>query len=172
MSIVSHFEVDAWWRELVLLTFSSLLSLVFVLIGSSWASFTVAGMSVLQLFYYLGITVRRINRHLQHADKSLQYCLGLLGLMVATFIISYGVNFFLLTLADANALRNVNPPNIWYRLFDGIYFSTVTFTATGFGEISPATYPAKVVVWGEMVLGFTTSVFAISSFISLANRNS
>lgn len=172
MRIVSHFEVDAWWRELLLLSFCSFISAIFLLTGSSWTSFTVAGMSVLQLFYYLGITVKRINKHLQHHDKSLQHCLGLLGLMVAIFIISYGVSFFLLMLADTNALKNLNPPNIWYRLFDGIYFSTVTFTATGFGEITPTTYPAKVVVCGEMVLGFATSVFAISSFISLANRNS
>jgi hypothetical protein len=90
--------------------------------------------------------------------------------MVAIFIISYGMNFFLLTLADADALKNLNSPNIWWRLFDGIYFSTVTFTATGFGEITPATYPAKIIAWGEMVLGFATSVFAISSFISLSKQ--
>lgn len=172
MSFIKSFEIDSWWRELLLIAVCSLLGYGTILIESPWAAFVIASLSTIQLVYYLRTTVQNVFKHLQHNDKPIKYCLLLLGLMVAIFIISYGMNYFLLTLADTNALKNLNPPNIWYRLFDGIYFSTVTFTATGFGEITPTTYPAKVVVCGEMVLGFATSVFAISSFISLANRNS
>lgn len=171
MSFSSSFEIDSWWREVLLITVCSLIGYGAILIESPWAPFVIATLSILQLGYYLRTTVQNVFKHLQHNDKPIKYCLLLLGLMVAIFIISYGMTFFLLTLADTNALKNMNPPSIWFRLFDGIYFSTVTFTATGFGEITPTTYPAKVVVWGEMVLGFATSVFAISSFISLASRS-
>jgi hypothetical protein len=90
--------------------------------------------------------------------------------MTAFFFFAGGINYCLLTMADGGALKNFSPPTLAYRLLDSWYFSTVVFTSTGFGEYVPMTYPAKLLVWGEMVLGFATTVFAVTSFISFSNR--
>ena len=37
---------------------------------------------------------------------------------------------------------------------DGIYFSVVTFTTLGFGDIYPATVVGKVLVMVEVVIGY------------------
>ncbi len=141
-----------------------------------WSDFAptaalIALIGSVQFAFYLFTTFRRVFNHINGDNMSIRNCLVSLGVMVAFFVIAYGINYCLLTLADSDALKNFHPPSLFYRFVDGLYFSTVTFTATGFGEVVPSTYPAKVLVWGEMVLGFATTVFAVSSFISLTNKD-
>lgn len=158
-------------REVGLLVIGILITALALTWETIYTPAIVALVATVQLGFYLFTTFRRVFNHINGEGMSVRNCLASLAVMVAFFIFAYGVNFCLLTLADGNALKNFNPPSFFYRVVDGLYFSTVTFTATGFGEFVPVTYPAKVVVWGEMVLGFATSVFAISSFISLTNKD-
>lgn len=134
------------------------------------ADAVIASIGTVQLGVYLFTTFRRVFRHIGHEDMSVAKCLFSLGLMTGFFVFAYGVNVCLLTLAEGDSLKNFSPVSLWYRLLDSWYFSTVVFTATGFGEYVPTTYPAKLLVWGEMTLGFATTVFAVTSFISFSNK--
>ncbi|CAH1002589.1 hypothetical protein LEM8419_03463 [Neolewinella maritima] len=158
-------------REVGLLLGGSLLAVAALRFDFAHTAVLVALIGTVQFGFYLFTTFRRVFNHINGDDMSIRNCLVSLGVMVSFFVVAYGVNYCTLTLADGDALKNFNPPSLFYRLVDGLYFSTVTFTATGFGEFVPATYPAKVLVWSEMVLGFATTVFAVSSFISLTDKN-
>jgi hypothetical protein len=153
-----------------------LLVCVLIGLGAWWAGFAytpalIATLTTLQLGFYLFTTFRRVFNHINHDDMSIQACLTSLAVMVIFFVLAYAIDYTLLTAVDGASLKNFDPPTLFYRFVDGLYFSTVTFTATGFGEYVPMTYPAKTVVWGQMVLGFTTTVFAVSSFISLTDKD-
>lgn len=134
------------------------------------AAVIIALLSMLQLARFLWSTFKRVHKHLKHEGASLLHCLLLLAAMALYFVFAYGLTYAFLVTSDADAMKNFADSSFWARLLDGWYFSTVTFTATGFGEIVPMTFAGKSVVWGQMVLGYATSVFAISSFISLTDK--
>lgn len=52
-------------------------------------------------------------------------------------------------------------------MFEFGYFSVLNFSFFGYGDITPATIPAKIIVLTEIVLAFLTVIFILSDFISL-----
>lgn len=95
--------------------------------------------------------------HLGHVflDKTSRYghSLGRWGLTVLLFISLFaGVFWFL----DHNSTTSMfeNYPNS-SGVFDYFYFSVVTFTTLGYGDIVPVTVLEKVIVGIEVLLGFT-----------------
>lgn len=53
------------------------------------------------------------------------------------------------------------------RLFEYFYFSVLTFTFFGYGDVTPQTIPAKFLTITEILLAFITVIFLLSDFISL-----
>ncbi|MEO6036897.1 MAG: ion channel, partial [Saprospiraceae bacterium] len=53
-----------------------------------------------------------------------------------------------------------------------LYFSLVTFTTTGFGDIVPTSNLARLPVSPEVIVGFASTIFVISNFSNFkAQRN-
>ena len=57
----------------------------------------------------------------------------------------------------------------WQVLLDCIYFSVVTITTLGYGEMHPATNWAKVICMTEVLLGFVLVVISLGSVIGSHN---
>jgi hypothetical protein len=53
---------------------------------------------------------------------------------------------------------------------DALYFSIVTITTTGFGDISPRSPLAKALVCTEILFGLAYAVLIFSVFAGLAGR--
>ena len=53
---------------------------------------------------------------------------------------------------------------------DSIYFTIVTISTTGFGDIQPLSTPARMLVAGEISLAFTIVVFGVARFFSLRTK--
>jgi hypothetical protein len=60
--------------------------------------------------------------------------------------------------------------NVPLQLFDGFYFSVITISSTGFGDIFPKSTAAKLAVCTEIVFGYFLTVILFSSFAGLAFR--
>jgi hypothetical protein len=53
-------------------------------------------------------------------------------------------------------------PSLQQKIIDAIYFSFVTFTTLGLGDIAPTTTPGKVLICVEAVIGaFMIAVFVV-----------
>jgi voltage-gated potassium channel Kch len=50
---------------------------------------------------------------------------------------------------------------------DFFYFSVLTFTTTGFGDIIPITKTAKALVTMEVMVAFITTIIVISNFVHI-----
>ncbi|MFN8346128.1 MAG: hypothetical protein U0X91_14065 [Spirosomataceae bacterium] len=81
---------------------------------------------------------------------------------------SYAIDFYCLYRADAGSFSGIDPALKHYELmFEFGYFSVLNFSFFGYGDITPATIPAKITVLTEIVLAFLTVIFILSDFISL-----
>lgn len=100
------------------------------------------------------------GRHLAHLghvflDKTSRYghSLGRWGITVLFFITLFGAIYWALDYFSAGSMFADYPSKS--GPFDYIYFSVVTFTTLGYGDIVPTTIPEKMLVGFEVLLGFT-----------------
>ena len=106
--------------------------------------------------------------HLGHffLDKTSRYghSLGRWGLTVLIFISAFAGIFALFDQISVTSMfENYSARS---GIFDYFYFSLVTFTTLGYGDIAPITIAEKLVVGLEVLLGFTM----LGIFINLIKR--
>lgn len=56
---------------------------------------------------------------------------------------------------------------VFEQIFECLYFSMLTYSYFGYGEIMPMTIPAKILVMMEVGLAFLTMIFVLADFIGL-----
>jgi hypothetical protein len=56
---------------------------------------------------------------------------------------------------------------IFEQIFECLYFSMLTYSYFGYGEIMPMTIPSKILVMMEVGLAFLTMIFVLADFIGL-----
>jgi len=57
------------------------------------------------------------------------------------------------------------------RPFDSLYFSWITITTTGFGDIFPSSTCARVLCMSELGVGLMLIVFAVAAYFSYKDNN-
>ncbi|MEH6579116.1 MAG: pentapeptide repeat-containing protein [Amphritea sp.] len=87
----------------------------------------------------------------------------------AVLAILFGVAFYSLG-EDAFAITNKD--SLSWSLFTMIYYSLVTFTTLGFGDITPRTPPAAILVMVEVVTGYMMLGMLISILAAKVARRS
>lgn len=94
--------------------------------------------------------------------------LTIMVINMSQIALSYAIDFYCLFRANAASFSGIDPALTHYELmFEFGYFSVLNFSFFGYGDITPATIPAKIVVLTEIVLAFLTVIFILSDFISL-----
>ncbi|MDI1255088.1 MAG: potassium channel family protein [Flavobacterium sp.] len=151
------------------------------------------------LFYYLGfLHIRQIHWNENFDDfqiKFIDYTIGIGAILslsvqfshlililkskfiamnfftyLILFFISYiicGFSFAALYCLDIENIKNINPE---YKTFDSIYFSFVTLSTTGFGDISPNSILTKTVVIFENLTGLFLNGYVITMIFSASKK--
>ena len=130
-------------------------------------SFAVALWAGLKTLYYLFETLR----HLAEAtstDLAYHRFLLLMAYNMAQITLSYALDFFCLYRIDPTSLSGIDPElNGLELLFECFYFSVLNFSFFGYGDITPAHMPGKIVMLLEVVTAFSTVIFLLSDFVSM-----
>ncbi len=88
-------------------------------------------------------------------------------LSVISGIIFFAINYFYLSVNDPNAFVGHLGNAPLSRLIGCLYYSVITFSTIGYGDIVPYTNMARIVVIGEVLYSVFILVLVISSFSSL-----
>lgn len=87
---------------------------------------------------------------------------------IGQMTLSFGVDFFCLYEIDKSSFVGVMPQfSKIEEAFEFFYFSVLNFTFFGYGDLMPATVPAKILVLMEVIIAFLTIIFILSDFISM-----
>jgi hypothetical protein len=115
--------------------------------------------------------VYETSRDLQQAtQQNMPYhkFLVVIGINMSQVILSFAIDYFTLVRVDINAFNGINPEfDDLELLFECAYFSCLNFSFFGYGDITPANIPAKLVTITEILLAFLTVIFILADFISL-----
>ncbi len=87
---------------------------------------------------------------------------------MSQIIISFGFDYHCLHKINAGSFSSVPEHLSGAELvFEFVYFSILNFTFFGYGDMTPATVPAKLLTVTEVILAFVTVIFLLSDFVSL-----
>jgi hypothetical protein len=162
------------WREPVewIVLFSAAAAIVWGQEGLSPAGRSallplVAGWAALKTLYYFFENLR----HLQDAttmDLAYHRFVMLLAYNMLQITISYALDFYCLVRIDRESLNGIDPELSGFELmFECFYFSVLNFSFFGYGDITPAHIPAKVVMLLQVTTAFATVIFLLSDFVSM-----
>ncbi len=87
---------------------------------------------------------------------------------MSQIILSFGFDYHCLHRINDQSFSSVSEKLHGAELvFEFVYFSILNFTFFGYGDMTPATVPAKLLTVTEVVLAFVTVIFLLSDFVSL-----
>lgn len=79
-------------------------------------------------------------------------------------IISFATDFWILFQIDSSNFKNIEIGNILEQSFDFFYYSFMTITTVGFGEIQAVSRIAKLYTILEVFMGFVFIAYILSCF--------
>ena len=134
---------------------------------TGFLTWTVVVWAAIKTVYYFGESLWHL---IQATASDLPYhrFLLLMAYNMAEVTLSYAIDFYcLLQLNRANFTGIQEQLSGGTLMFECLYFSILNFSFFGYGDITPATVPAKMVMLLEVVTAFTTVIFLISDFVSM-----
>jgi hypothetical protein len=129
-----------------------------------WAAVLVAAAKTL---YYFAETLWHL---VQATARDVPYhrFLMLMAYNMAEVTLSFAVDFYCLKQLDAESFSGMAPDlNGFELMFECFYFSVLNFSFFGYGDITPAHIPAKLVLLMEIITAFSTVIFLLSDFVSM-----
>jgi hypothetical protein len=91
-----------------------------------------------------------------------------IGINMIQIVCSFALDFYLLLKVNITCFNGINPNfSELELLFECFYLSALNFSYFGYGDVTPANIPAKLVTLTGILLGFMTVIFILSDFVTL-----
>jgi len=120
---------------------------------------------ILLLSFFIFTSIQTARQVLFTGDIDRNKILGAICLYLLLGLI-WAVLYTLLQLTLSNSFNNIENNQEWFTLFpEFIYFSFVTLTTLGFGDISPLSPFAKVLAYMEAIIGQFYLAILIASLV-------
>ncbi|WP_337041280.1 ion channel [Emticicia sp. 17c] len=87
---------------------------------------------------------------------------------IGQMTLSFAIDFFMLYEINKASFAGIDPSfTMFEEMFEFFYFSVLNFTFFGYGDLTPASVAAKIVMLLEVIMAFLTMIFILSDFISM-----
>ncbi len=156
-------------KELVV--FMCVIILIFVIISIFghqdqailWSSILIIFSSA-KIYFLVSHTFKKLDNLLEN-NHSFKHMVFLLGAIITLLILSFSIDYLCVSQIYTNAFYGIeNGDLLHYQFFNLIYFSIVTFTTVGYGDIAPLNPIAKIITVFEMMSAFVVIMFVISKY--------
>lgn len=128
-----------------------------------WAG-VLALFSITKIYLLVSHTFKKLDVLIEN-NHSFNHMLLLLGAIIAIIVVSFAIDYLCVSEIYTDAFYGIqnNQPLI-SRFSNFLYFSIVTFTTVGYGDITPINPIAKLITVFEMMSAFVVIVFIISKY--------
>lgn len=168
-------------REVLEITFIAGMALVVLGLDHRWGdkqshllAWVVVAAALVKTVYYFWESLFHLVQAAAH-DQPYHRFLVLMAYNMAQVATSFAIDFYCLRCIDAGNFSGMDPNLSGAELmFECLYFSVLNFSFFGYGDITPAHVPAKIVMLLEVITAFSTVIFLLSDFVSMKDsmRNS
>ncbi len=128
-----------------------------------WAGILVF-FSITKIYLLVSHTFKKLNILIEN-DHSFNHMLLLLGAIITIIVISFAIDYMCISEIYTDAFSGIQyDQSLALRFTNLLYFSIVTFTTVGYGDIIPVIPVAKLITVLEMMTAFVVIVFIISKY--------
>lgn len=133
-------------------------------LDASYVTIIILVLTLIKIGFIIALSFNQLMKIIAQSHL-LSHVLVLFGYLIVLVIFSFAIDFTALQFLDATHFKVNNSigNNGLSVFFDLSYFSLITFSSVGFGDIVPTTVPSKILVTLEVLLRFFVLVFGIAN---------
>ncbi len=121
--------------------------------------------SITKVYLLVSHTFKKLDILIKN-DHSFKHMLLLLGAIITVIVVSFAIDYVCVSEIYTQAFSGVQYEQpMALRFANFLYFSIVTFTTVGYGDIAPLNPVAKLITVLEMMTAFVVIVFIISKYL-------
>tara|TARA_R110000868_G_scaffold275089_1_gene534786 strand:- start:174 stop:749 length:576 start_codon:yes stop_codon:yes gene_type:complete len=167
-------ELNSFYKQLFKkLLFTTILviviSLSYVLLTSlnvahPTISYIIGGLAFVKAFFIVRLTFIQLTKIIGESHK-LSHVLTLFGFLILLIVLSFSFDYHALYAINVDSFKTSLTGNSSFirQFFEFLYFSLITFSSVGFGDIVPVSVSGKIIVMLEVLLSFFVLVFGIAN---------
>jgi hypothetical protein len=167
-------ELNSFYKQLfkkLLLTTTlvaviSLSYILFISLGVSqlFLPYIIVVLALVKTFSIVRLTFIQLSKIIGENHK-LSHILTLFGVLILLIMVSFSFDYHALYITNFDSFKTslVENDSIFTQYFEFIYFSLITFSSVGFGDIVPISVSGKIIVMLEVFLSFFVLVFGIAN---------
>lgn len=136
--------------------------------GYIWASILVV-FSISKIYILISNTFKKLDLLIVD-NHSFKHLLFLLSIVISVVILSFTIDYLCISELYTNAFNGIDySQSLTNRFINLFYFTIVTFTSVGYGDITPVSAIAKILTVLEMMTAFVIIIFIISKYTTKNN---
>ena len=131
---------------------------------SSFLPFLIVGLALIKTVFIVRLTFIQLSKIIGESHQ-LTHVLTLFGVLIVLIVLSFSADYLALYVLNSESFKIATVLNgsSFLQFFEFIYFSLITFSSVGFGDIVPLTISGKLLVMMEVFLSFLVLVFGIAN---------
>ena len=124
----------------------------------------VVGLAFVKTIFIVRLTFLQLSKIIGESHQ-LTHVLTLFAVLIILIILSFSADYLALYVLNSENFKSATSINGSFLLefFEFTYFSLITFSSVGFGDIVPLTISGKLLVIMEVFLSFLVLVFGIAN---------
>lgn len=120
--------------------------------------------SLLKTFYFFKLVINRI-KYTAHQVLDTKDIMSFIGINTILIVISYAVDYICLFEINKHSFSGVETwGHLGPHFVTFLYFSIVTFSTAGVGDIAPITLSARLLTSAELMLAWFLTILVIANF--------
>lgn len=126
--------------------------------------FLIVSLAFFKTIFIVKLTFTQLSKIIGESHQ-LTHVLTLFGILFILIVLSFSADYQALYVLNSENFKFETIPNnsFFLQFFEFLYFSFITFSSVGYGDIVPISIAGKIIVILEVVLSFFVLVFGISN---------
>ncbi|MBE7688972.1 two pore domain potassium channel family protein [Tenacibaculum finnmarkense] len=131
---------------------------------SIFLPFLIVSLAFFKTIFIVKLTFTQLSKIIGESHQ-LTHILTLFGILIILIVLSFSADYQALYILNSENFKFETIPNNSFLLqfFEFLYFSFITFSSVGYGDIVPISIAGKLIVILEVVLSFFVLVFGIAN---------
>lgn len=122
------------------------------------------GYSLIKTFYFFKLVINRIKQT-AHQVLDTKDIMSFIGINTILIVVSYAVDYICLFEINKHSFSGVQTwGHLGPHFVTFFYFSIVTFSTAGVGDIAPITITARLLTSAELMLAWFLTILVIANF--------